>query len=258
MRIPVILMVSVFAILLLGALSTTNSAANYTQVESRATFDDLIEQTKMTCDHNAGVYEKPKLETMDRDVMIDEITMVWEMFFEDGGASATDPRRLRFHEFAGYLADAVLMYQRNPTEIGGQLPVHKNVHILLAVKITKESSVTHDVVGPQSEVGLLQIHGVALAGYDPEIVKHNPKLGLMLGVRWLASRVPKCPLRRIKGDDRGWDDYDWLGPLSVYAGGGKAISARTGKCYAFDIAKERVDLTRLYRMRIDAINGNNQ
>jgi hypothetical protein len=181
---------------------------------------------------------------------VQEVVSLWELFFEDEGASRHDPRRNNFHEYAEYLVEAVEMYTENPTDIDGQLPKHRNVHVLLAYMVTRESSVTADAEGPLGEVGLLQIHGLALAGYSKEKVKNNPKLGLLLGVRWLASRLPKCP----KSKDLfgvGWDDWDWVRPLSLYAGGFRARNKRTGQCKEFDVAKQRVEGALFYRTRVD-------
>jgi len=184
-------------------------------------------------------------------VMISEVVMLWTMFFDDEDAPQADPRRDRFQEFAEYLVDTVIMYQDSPTDIGGQLPKQRNVHLLIAQVVTKESSVTPDVVGPQGEVGLMQImptNKIALAGYLPETVQHNPRLGLILGIRWLAHMVSECPQNDIF--EVGWDDYNWLGPLSVYAGGQKA-KRKNGTCMSFDIARDRIAMTLFYRSRID-------
>jgi hypothetical protein len=187
-----------------------------------------------------------------KDIMTSEIVQVWTMFYEDEMAPADDPRRQYFEEYAGYLADYILMYEQIPTDIGGQLPVSNDTHILLATLITKESSVTADVVGPapRFEVGLMQLHGVALAGYDPEVVRNNPKVGVMLGVRWFAYQTSLCKPTRIPSDNDGWRLEDWIGPISAYAGGPNAINKRTGKCYSFGLAKDRVALTRLYKTRL--------
>ncbi len=177
--------------------------------------------------------------------------MLWETFFDDESARPSDKRRDRFHEFAEYLVDIVIMYQNKPTDIGGQLPKHRNVHLLFATMVTIESSVDHTVVGPgpRHEVGLLQCHGEALVGYDPATVRRNPRLGLLLGIRWAASKVPKCPRKDIL--DQGWDDYDWLGPLSLYAGGAARAKRKNGTCKHFPVSRKRVDRTLMYRTRID-------
>ena len=198
---------------------------------------------------------------IDRDTMIREVVEVWNMFFEDGNVKQSDPRRDRFEEFAGYVADAVFMYQNNEVVIQGEsalLPKHRSAHLLIAVIITKESSVRYDLVGsaPRFEVGLMQVHGVALNGYDPEVVKRNPKLGVLLGVRWFTYTLAQCRQHRMEGDDEGWRNTDWLGPLTIY--GAKPSSAykdRKNKvCRVFPHAKERVALLDFYETRIDAQN----
>jgi len=185
------------------------------------------------------------------DLMVDEVVMLWTMFFDDDGAKATDPRRDRFFEFAEHLVDAVIMYQDRPTDLGGQLPKHENVHLLAAHLVTRESSVTPGAVGHLGEVGLMQImpnNRAALAGYSAKKVSQNPKLSLLLGVRWLAYSTTECP--GVDVFDPGWDDYDWVKPLSVYAGGPNAKRS-DGTCRSFGLAKRRVKKTIMYRTRIN-------
>lgn len=186
----------------------------------------------------------PQSETS-RERMVREVVTIWEMFFEDDNASIDDSRRERFDEFAEYLVDAVLMYQENPTDIGGQLPVDSKAHLLLATMVTVESSVTFDVVGRKNEVGLLQIHGKALGGHKPAEVQKNPRLGLILGVRWLAAQIPVC---FPDGMPDSWSDDNWVGPLSLYAGGPKAFKA--GKCLRFRVAKSRIAMMKQYETRL--------
>lgn len=187
----------------------------------------------------------------DRDLMVREVEMLWTMWFDDEGAKQTDSRRDRFEEYAEDLVDAVIMYQQEPTDIGGQLPGHQNDHLVMAFMAAKESSVTADVVGKShQEVGLMQLHGVSLAGYAPEKVQHNAKLGVLLGVRWLTSQLPKCKTNPGLFDTE-WEDADWVGPLSVYAGGPKALR-KDGRCARYGEMRERIDKVRFYRSRIDA------
>lgn len=187
---------------------------------------------------------------MTRGVMIEENVMLWDMFFDDDGAKATDVRRGRFREYAEYVADAVLMYQGD-TDIKGKIPKHRNVHLLVGTMMTIESSVTFDVVGPapRFEVGMLQLHGRALAGFKRDKVKKNPQLGVLLGVRWLAAQIPVCYPDGT--DQETWTDESWLGPLSVYQAGEKVAVAKNGKCHRLSVAKKRVRLTKMYRARID-------
>jgi len=205
------------------------------------------------CDDEIEAVDRAEFE-ISRDRMTQEVELLWQMWFDDENASMTDPRRARFTEFAEYVADAVIMYQDTPTDVGGQLPGHKNDHLIMAYMIAKESSVTHDVVGTSNEeVGLMQLHGVSLAGYCDEKVQHNPKLGVLLGVRWLTSMLPKCASENsgvLGAEYDAWDDYDWVGPLSVYAGGPRGYG-KNGKCLHFKTMRERVDTVRIYRTRID-------
>ena len=186
--------------------------------------------------------------------MIYDIINVWIMYLNDANISGKDSRWGVLYLYADTLTDAIIMYQNEDTDIGGRLPKDRSTHILMAMMVTKESGLRADAVGsfPRFEVGLMQCHGKALAGYEPKVVRNNYKLGLLLGVRWFASRLPLCPVYRIPGDEVIWRTADWIKPLSVYAGGHRAISKRTGKCYSFSIARERIALTELYITRIDA------
>ncbi|MEA3225048.1 MAG: hypothetical protein U9Q07_03795 [Planctomycetota bacterium] len=208
------------------------------------------------CDQNGckEVEEVDRAESeMPRERMIEEVALLWTMYFDDDNAPVRDKRRGKFDEYAEHLVDAVIMYQNTPTDIGGQLPGHKNDHLVMAYIVAKESSVTYDVVGTSNEeVGLMQCHGKSLAGYSPERVQHNPRLGLLLGVRWLTSQLPKCEQEGsgVFGETFAWEDSDWIGPLSVYAGGQNAIR-KNGTCAHFKKSKERVDAVRMFRTRID-------
>jgi len=200
------------------------------------------------------VYQKKDIELFDpivndRETRISQVIQVWNMFLQDNNMSKKDPRRLRFKEFAGYTIDAIETYERNPTDIGGQLPSNVNSHILVASMITKESSVDSTVVGKtHNEVGLLQIHGLALAGHDPEVVRNNPSLGVLLGVRWLAVQIGTCI--NLEGYPKQWTDGSWLGPLSVYGSGPQAIDKEKKRCREFGFAKERIALSKFYAARI--------
>jgi hypothetical protein len=187
---------------------------------------------------------------LERELMVQETIMLWTMFLDDGFARKNDSRRMLLQEYAEALVDTVILYQDTPTDIGGQLPRHRNVHLLIAARVAKESSLRHDVVGAKGEVGLLQVmpNGPAIAGYQPEQVRMRPKLGLILGIRWLASRVPKC--KRADVLDMGWDDYDWVGPLSRYIGGPK-MGKPDGTCKSYKPAKDLVSQVLIYRTRID-------
>lgn len=195
------------------------------------------------------VIDRPESEQSKED-MVEEVVMLWEIFFEDAGTRKTDKRRDRFTEFAEYIVDYVVMFQDAPTDIGGQLPRHKNVHLLIATMVTFESSITPNLVGKKGEVGLMQImpNGPAIAGYNPVLVQNNPKLGLFLGIRFLASVTQSC--KRVNLLNEEWGDYDWLGPLSLYGGGGKAKN-KDGTCKAYTVSRERIDRTVMYRARID-------
>ena len=185
-----------------------------------------------------------------REQRISEVVMLWEMFFDDDSAPPSDPRRHRFEEFAGYVVDVVRMYEERQTDIGGQLPKGFKTHLIIATMISRESSVTFEVIGRcgnKREVGLLQLHGKSLAGFTREQVARNPKLGIILGVRWLAVQIKTC---FPNGAPELFTYEDWLGPLSVYAGGQNAIR-KDGSCKRFSVAHDRVDRMILYESRIN-------
>lgn len=193
-----------------------------------------------------------------RQLRVNELISLWDMMFDDDKASSDDPRRNNFQEYATYLVEAIETYENQATDIGGQLPESEDTHILLGVMVKKESSVVSDIIGKLGEVGLLQIHGQALNGYEPGLVKENPKLGLLLGVRWFAYQTSLCKSDRVPADIEPWRLDDWAGPLSVYAGGPKAINKKTGKCYHYKVATNRIKLAKFYKVRIKALGVNNK
>jgi len=197
------------------------------------------------------IYKEIITQPTAKEKMITDIIAVWTMFLDDAKCNKKDPRRKDFPIFAEELADAIIMYQDNPTDIGGQLPKEREISILLAVNVTKESSLYSNLVGadPRNEVGLMQVHGVALAGYNPKLVQENSRLGLLLGVRWFASRMNKCKTNRVSGDNVSFRIEDIIGPQTLYQAGGKAL--KNGKCQKYGVARKRINLTKLYISRID-------
>jgi len=183
-----------------------------------------------------------------REIMIEEVIEVWQMFFDDQGASPDDSRRERFPEFAENVVDAVLYYQENPTDIGGQLPKDGKAHIMVATMITLESSVRANITSKSKlkEVGLMQIHGEALNGIARSAVINNPKLGVMLGVRWLAHNIYVCKYPTDK-----WKDWHWARSLSFY-GAGAPKGLKNGKCRSLRFGTRRIRLTNFYKARLDA------
>lgn len=222
----------------------------------------IIDEYCCTCDdcEQNGCEEVEKVDRaefeMSRERMVAEVEMLWTMFFDDDNAKTTDPRRDRFPELAEYLVDYVIMYQDTPTDIGGQLPRHKNDHLVAGYMAAKESSMTPAIVNNgdngKGEVCLFQLHGRALAGYSPDKVRHNARLCTMLGVRWITAQIPRCSQdgAGVFGETFAWEDSDWVGPLSVYAGGPRAIR-KDGRCARFTKMAERVDAVRIFRTRID-------
>jgi len=207
------------------------------------------------CEEVVEQADKAEFE-MSQDRMVQEVELLWDLWFDDEGASPSDSRRSNFTEFAEYLVDAVIMYQQTPTDIGGQLPGHKDDHLLVAYIVAKESSLIPDIVNTDSnglgEVCLMQLHGKALAGYSKEKVRNNPRLCLLLGTRWLTSHIPKCKESgRIFDDQIEWEVADWIGPLSVYGGGEQRAIKKDGTCAQFQSKKKIVNKVRMFRSRID-------
>lgn len=185
-----------------------------------------------------------------RQEMEDEVISLWRIYLEDHDTGSKDKRWDVLDQFAHSLIKYVRKFQTEGVKKGKEiirLPEHENVHLLLATMVIFETALYHEAVGPIGEVGLLQTHGVALNGFKPAYVQRNPDLGLMLGVRWLTLQLPHCE----RPSDSEWCDDDWLGPLSVYAGGLKKAK-RNGKCLKFKVSKKRVEYTKYYRDRIDS------
>lgn len=189
-----------------------------------------------------------------KDQKIEEVVSIWRMFFDDQGASPDDDRRKYFYIYAKDLIDVLEVYQDPDNDSRAWLPKHKSTHSLLATMITLESSVTYNVVGRSNkERGLLQVHGRALAGYKPKQVQNSPRLGLLLGVRWLASLMSECPETIEKLESGNWETEDWLKPLSVYTSGPNA--KKYGRCKELSTARRRVNLTKLYMTRLKAASN---
>lgn len=185
-----------------------------------------------------------------RQEMKDEVVSLWKIYLEDHDASSKDERWDVLDEYANSLVKYVRKFQTEGVKKGKEivrLPEHENVHLLLATMVTFETALYHELVGPIGEVGLLQTHGVALNGFKSAAVQRNPDLSLMLGVRWLTLQLPYCE----RPSDDEWCDDDWLGPLSIYAGGLRKAK-RNGKCLKFKVSKKRVEYTKYYRDRIDS------
>lgn len=194
-----------------------------------------------------------------REVMIRDIIGIWKLAFRDDRAKPKDKRRKRFRKYAEYLADAVLMYQEEPVEVNGrmvQLPKHRSSHLIMAYVAFKESSLRPRIVGKTKwrEVGMMQLHGRALAGYSKKQVRYNTQLGIELGVRWATAMLYECPASKwkIKRRPHKWKNYDWLRPLTMYgAGPGRALKPN-GRCKVFDFARRRVSKVGTYSARIDS------
>ena len=186
-----------------------------------------------------------------KEQMVKEIVTVWEIFFSDENVPGKDLRRNNFNKYAGMLADTIIMYQNGPTNRGGMLPKHPSTHYLLATMVTKESSVNADIISMSSlrEVGLLQVHGKALAGHKRNEIRDNPALGILLGVRWLTIQLHTCYPNGFDNED--WSSDMWIGPMSIYAAGNKAMKAN-GTCGKIKVGRQRVKLANRYKTRVEA------
>lgn len=179
-------------------------------------------------------YEEEKVIT--REERIKEVIGVWELFFKDGNAPLDDPRRAYFEEYAGYVIDAVDKHK-------DQLHGYKNMDILVATFITIESSVTKGKVGKRGEVGLMQTMGVALGGYKVEEVHNDPELSIFVGTNYLVRIAEQyCP-------GSVYDD-DWIGAVTVYSYAPE-YSLTNGVCNKLPIAKEKINLVKRYRWRLN-------
>lgn len=260
------LLIVVLFILGMGALTTCTSPpmpGAQDKVAISYTIGKPMPNPWMAKEDAGLIHEEIDIEPDDTDVeeteltkeqMIDEVISIWTIFLNDDGARADDDRKKMFYTYAEALVEKVLIYQNPDNDTGAWLPKHKTTHALLATMVTLESSVIPDVVGKSNgEVGLLQVHGKALAGYSSKKVQKSYDLGLLLGVRWLSTLMTECPETMERLESGEWTEQDWLKPLSVYAGGPNA--KRNGKCITFGVARKRVDLTKLYLTRISTATG---
>lgn len=210
---------------------------------------------------NVSIEETEKLvalsetpEYISIDVMAKEIAEVWELFFDDGKAPYNDPRREMFDIYALEIAQAIDYWKKHKVDIGGSMPDHRSTHIIVAIVITRESSVNPNVVGKKfGEVSMFQLHGKALNGYSKEEVKRDTKLAAMLGVRWIAHSTSQCKNNRSSWDNKEWKNSDWLRPLTIYGSGPKKVykSKKHRTCKVFRFAKRRTAEISMYQERID-------
>jgi hypothetical protein len=184
---------------------------------------------------------------MSRQDMIDEIVEMWNLWADDEKVYRRGhPQRKKFPKYAKYIVDAVRLYQVKETGIGGKLPMGRNTHLVVAAMAIHETSVRHWIIGwKKGEVGLLQIHGEGpLLRHSSEKVRRTPRLGIKLGVRWLAYHTQFCTPNPT-------DDLDqWAEVLSLYGAGIKRGKKSDGTCRRMMSAKKRVNTTKKYIERI--------
>jgi hypothetical protein len=185
-----------------------------------------------------------------RQRMIREIIGIWRLFFKDEAVKPEDPRWSKIPIYAAQLTDAITIYQETETDRGGRLPVHDSTHRIMAVMVTLETALRAKIQrkSRQREVGLMQVHGHALAGYSRARVRRTPFLGLLLGARWVAVSINECLPDGF--DDQSWELTSWFGPLSAYGAGSGKAKRDDGTCKTFPIAIARVNLVRMYMKRI--------
>lgn len=136
-------------------------------------------------------------------------------------------------------------FENNEGKFGGKLPNYQYNHLLVAVVITVETGCNPKRRGSKKgEVGLMQIHGPALAGYAKKHVLKEPELGIKLGVQWLAHQTTLCYQNPQK-----WRMWHWTKPLSVYGAGKKALLGK-GKCKSIRSAKRRIRIMRRYQRKM--------
>lgn len=195
-------------------------------------------------------FKIPKFEyEVDKETAIQEVVDYWNWKFDSVGARKTDWRRLDFAKHAESLVHAIRFFQNPNNKVYLErhnrrliLPNGRYLHILFAHLIYKESSVNPNVIGKtwRKEVGLMQLHGVALAGHTKKEVRNNPDLGVWLGVRWLAIEYTDCKLP---------DNYSidhWRGPLALYGSTPKKVK-KNGVCSTrFNFANKRVRSVKNY------------
>lgn len=172
---------------------------------------------------------------------IEDIVFVWQMLFDKANAKKNDWRRAKFQEYATEMVK-ILRYYQNPNMDKNirewSMPDNRFTHILIAYMIYRESSVDPTVIAKSSlkEVGLLQVHGKALKGHSREEVVGDYRLGIWLGIDWMARMINECGMS-IEDFEK---PTDWLGPLANY-GAGARKAMKNGKCSTkFFFAKERV------------------
>jgi len=225
---------------------TVNTKGIKTPEETKQTIVYVTEYiTEASPAAEEAVVSPTKGERPTRDVAIKEVVALWNAYYDDESISKKHKRRASFGTYAGYLVDAVRMYQEQDTDIGGRLPNDRHTHLVVATMAALESGVRPKVVGKsRGEVGLLQIHGkLALNGYTKKQVQRNPRLGLLLGVRWLAYHTQFCKTNK-KGIDK------WTKTLSLYGAGLSAGRKKDGTCKQIWMARRRVRLTKFYSTRI--------
>lgn len=191
------------------------------------------------------VKEKEKYfdHSVEKNRMIQEIHETWENIFDSVNASPDDDRRSLFNYYATLTSDVIRKYQNKNYYSKFYLPNNRYTHILISWMIYKESSVNHLAISKtkRREVGLLQVWGAALKKKSRKEVLSNPKLGLELGISWLAENIYDCKMEnKIKRIE------DWGGVLSYYGMGPRA--KKGNKCSPnFLFSKKRIKFAKKFR-----------
>jgi len=194
---------------------------------------------------DAGEVEEIVSELIEEDnteKIIADIVWLWNTILDDAGLSQKDFRRAKFNEYAIYIVNDIKYFQDQDKEYS--LPITNDIHWIIASMIYKESSMFSHVIGKMGEVGLLQLNKLARQGYSIKTIKENPRLGLFLGIQWLAISYKACKI-----NNNTWTIEDWAGPLAVFGGGEKKAIIK-GKCITnWQYSQDRINLAKIYMKR---------
>ena len=241
------LMINCILLFLLTTCSQPRKITQYPAVDTNYTVQinereipyylELI-QEEIILSKNAAKAEK-EIAAMTKD-----IKDFWIYYYNKKAWPIREKHYKAFDKYSKELAQIVYYFKRNESSLGGKLPDNKDTHIFIAMMVAKETAVNPYVRGKlRNEVGLLQVHGAALLRHKPKEVLENPKLGLFLGVNWIASKFQTCWKNT---DENNWDNTMWYYPITIYAAGEGKGRAYKGKCQTIGVARTRINMTIRY------------
>jgi hypothetical protein len=173
--------------------------------------------------------------------MIRETSQTWTNIFDFNKITKKDKRRGKFNYYARLVTDIIRDHQNTNYYKEFYLPNNRYTHILIASVIYRETALKHKTIGLKGEVGLMQVWGTALKRHKKKDVINSPKLGLKLGISWLAENIYDCNMNnKITKLD------DWTGVLAYYGMGPRAKNddGVCGTGYLF--AKKRVKIAKTF------------